>query len=187
MQFPTPQIVTSTGELNDTDMVVVVAVHWHDTSASVDTVLDTFGNGFSTATGMTRFNAAQSQIMWFKRVTRGIAIQVLFDQPAVGVDVKWAAYRDIDPMTSIGGKGGSGTSATADTGDLPVSGPVVLVASSASRTADAEAGAGFTQRQKANGGVLEDREVAEAGTVNATATLNASDDWIIQAVALRPR
>jgi hypothetical protein len=185
-QVPIPSVVVSTGPLAGDDMVVVVAIHWRDASASVTTVLDTFGNGFSTAIGMTRLNT-QSQIMWFKRVTAGVTMQVLFDRPAVGVDVKWAAYRDIDPQSSIGGRGGAGTSATAATGDLPVNGPAVVVASSASRSASATAGPGFSQRHAAGGGVLEDRDVAEAGTVNATATLSASDDWIIQAVALRPR
>lgn len=186
MQLPVPEIVTTTGPLGDADMVVVVAIHWRDTTASVATVLDTFGNGFSTASGMTRYNAAQSQIMWFKRVTAGITIQVLFDQPAAGVDLKWAAYRDIDPTSAISGIGGSGTSATAETGDLSLAGPAVLVAASASRSADAAAGPGFTQRHKADGGVLEDRDVSGPGVVNATATLSAADDWIIQVVALRP-
>jgi len=101
--------------------------------------------------------------------------------------VKWAAYRDIDQLVTLGGSTGqSGTSATPDTGDMVVTGPAVLVASSASRAVDAAAGPGFTQRHKSGGGVLEDRDVDEPGFVNATATLSSADDWIIQVTALRP-
>jgi hypothetical protein len=185
---PTTAISTMTGPLSEADMVVVVAIHWRDATSSVMTVLDTFGNGFSTATGMTRYNAAQSQIMWFKRVTQGITITVLFDQPASGVDIKWAAYRDIAQTATIGGSvGQSGTSAIADTGDLSVSGPAVLVASSASQAPDAVAGPGYAERHKGGGGVLEDRDLTQPAIVNATTTLSAVDDWIIQVVALRPR
>jgi len=187
-QTPTTTISTATGPLNEMDMVVVVAIHWGDATSSVATVLDTFGNGFSTATSMTRYNAAQSQIMWFKRVTQGITINVLFDQPAPAVDIKWAAYRDIAQTATIGGSAGeSGTSAIADTGNLSVSGPAVLVASSASQAPDAVAGPGYAERHKGGGGVLEDRDLTEPGIVNATTTLSAVDDWIIQVVALRPR
>jgi hypothetical protein len=187
-QLPIGTISTTTGPLNETDMVVVVAIHWEDATSSVTTVLDTFGNGFTTATSMTRHNAAQSQIMWFKRVTEGITITVLFDQPAPEVDIKWAAYRDIAQTATIGGSAGeSGTSAIADTGGVSVSGPAVLVASSASQAADAGAGPGYAERHKGGGGVLEDRDVTAPGIVNATATLSAADDWIIQVVALRPR
>jgi len=185
--IPTPFISTMTGALTDSDMVLVVAIHWRDTASSVTTVQDTFGNGFSMAGSVSQFNGAQSQIVWFKRVNAGTAINVFFDQPAPSIDLKWAAYRDIDQMSPTAGTiDDVGIGTTADSGTLSVTGPTVLVAASASRTADAAAGPGYTQRQKANGGVLEDRETGD-GVFNATAALSNSDEWIIHLVALRPR
>jgi hypothetical protein len=184
---PATSMSTITGPLTDTNMVVVVAIHWNNATSSVATVQDTFGNGFTMSGSVTRYNAAQSQITWFKRVTAGITINVLFDQATGSVDLKWAAYREIDQMSPTRGSlGDGGTGATADTGALSVTGPAVLVASSSSLAQSATAGPGYTERHRSGGGVLEDRD-ADQGAFNATAALSSSDDWIIQVTALRPR
>src|ERR1041385_1760090 len=65
-----------TAPLADTNMVIVVAIHWKSGTSSVATVQDSFGNGFSMLGSMTRYNAS-SQVMWFKRVTAGTTINVL--------------------------------------------------------------------------------------------------------------
>jgi hypothetical protein len=183
---PLTSISTMTGPLTDANMVLVVAIHWRNATSTVTTVQDTFGNGFSMVGSMTRYNAAQSQITWFKKVSAGTTINVFFDQPAVSIDLKWAVYRNIDQASPIAGMlGEGGTSAIADSGALSIGGPAVLVASSASRAADASAGPGYTGRHRAGGGVLEDRTVGP-GAANATAMLTSSNDWIIQLVALRP-
>jgi hypothetical protein len=183
---PATSITTTTTPLIGTNMLLVVAIHWGNGSSSVTTVQDTSGNGFSSVGSMTRYNSAQSQIMWIKKVTAGTMIKVFFDQATTSIDLKWAAYRDIDQMSPTGGSlGGGGTGATADTGALSVSGPVVLVASSASSAPDASAGPNYAERQKSSGGVLEDRLTTQ-GSFNATTTLSSSNAWIIQVIALRP-
>jgi hypothetical protein len=187
MSAPATSISAMTGPLTDTNMVLVVAIHWGDTTSSVTTVQDAFGNGFSSIGSMKRYNAAQSQIMWFKKVTTGTTINVYFDQPAPRLDLKWAAYRDIDQTSPIlGNIGSSGTSVTADSGNLALAQSALVVGASGSRAPNAVAGPGFTQRHSSSGGVLEDLEAAP-GTVNATATLSSANEWIIQMVALRPR
>jgi hypothetical protein len=184
---PVSSISMMTGPLSDTNMVLVVAIHWGNSTSSVKDVQDGFGNGFSTASGTSRFNSDQSQVIWRKDVTAGTTINVLFDAPAGSIVVKWAAYRHIDPnTTTISSNSGNGTGTTADSGPLFVIARSVLVASVGSRAAaDASAGSGFAERQKANGGVLEDR-VADSGVFDATATLSSPDEWIMQAVALKP-
>jgi hypothetical protein len=174
-----------TGPLTDNNMVIVVSIHWGNGVSSVATVQDTFGNGFSQVGSMRRHNSTQSQIMWFKRVTAGTTINVLFDQPAPLVDLKWAAYRDISQTsTLITTAANSGTGDTASTGiSLPVD--AVIVASSASYATNAVAGPGYTERHTSGGGVLQDVE-ASPGTVNATATMSSSAGWIMHMVALRP-
>jgi hypothetical protein len=62
----------------------------------------------------------------------------------------------------------------------------VLVAASSSRAQTASAGAGFVERHRSAGGVLEDVQTGP-GAYNATANLDSSSEWIIQMVALRPR
>ena len=180
-------VSTTTGPLTDQNMVLVVAIHWRNGTSRVTTVQDSFGNGFSMIGSKQAYNAT-SQVMWFKRVTAGTTIQIFFDQAAPTVDVKWAAYRDIDqtnPIVSPGFIGGSGTSTNPATAMLTVDAPAVMVASSGSLAGDAAPGPGFTERHKSGGGVLEDLE-APAGMFNATATLNTSNIWIIQLAALRP-
>src|SRR5215475_8462339 len=48
------------------------------------------------AGSMTQYNASQSQTIWFKRITSGTTINVFFTQPTTSIDLKWAAYREID-------------------------------------------------------------------------------------------
>src|SRR5262245_61049940 len=91
---PVTSFSTMTGPLTDSNMGLVVAIHWRDTTSSVMTVQDSFGNGFSMAGSMTRYNAQQSQVLWVKRVTAGTTINVTFNQAAPSISVKWAAYRD---------------------------------------------------------------------------------------------
>jgi len=184
---PATSITTMTGPLTDTNMVIVVAIHWTNSTSSVSTVQDSFGNGFSMIGSLQRYNGA-SQVIWYKKVTAGTTIQVFFNQAAPSISVKWAAYRDIDQASTFvmpGFIGGSGTGTTAATSMLTIGTTAVVVASLGSRAADATAGPGFTQRHKSGGGVLEDLE-ASAGMVKATAILNSSNDWIIQMAALRP-
>jgi len=180
-------LTTMTGPLTGTNMVLVVAIHWRDTTSSVTTVQDSFGNGFSMAGSMARYNAQQSQVLWVKRITAGTTINVLFDQPAAGISVKWAAYRDIDQtMWFFGPRSASGTGTAVDSGAMMLPPGSVLVAAVGSRAPSASAGPGFTERQKVGGGVLEDLETG-SGSLNATATLSSSNDWIIHLVALHPQ
>jgi hypothetical protein len=175
-----------TGPLTDSNMVLVVAVHWGNTSTSNSTVQDSFGNGFSMAGALSRHNNTRSQVLWFKRITSGTTINVLFNQGAPDVDVKWAAYRDIDQASTIvTAAGDSGTSTMANSGAVTLGAKAIVVASSASQAASAAAGPGFSERHSSGGGVLEDL-VAPPGAINATAMMPSSNDWIMQMVALRP-
>lgn len=184
----TPAMMTSTttGPLDDANMVLVVAIHWGDTTSSITTVQDGFGNGWTSAGSLKRFNGAQSQMMWFKKISAGATINVYFDAAAPQIDLKWAAYREIDQTSPVDGAvAGSGTSTIATTGTATLNRATVIVAAAGSRAPTAVAGPGFTERQSSAGGVLEDLD-SEAGVVSATATLSSSNDWIIQLVALRP-
>jgi hypothetical protein len=178
-------ISVMTGPLTDTNMVLVVAIHWGNGVSSVQTVQDSFGNGFSQAGSMRRHNSTQSQIIWYKRITAGTTINVLFDQPAPLIDLKWAAYREISQTSPlVTTTGNSGTSATASSmASLPAN--AVVVASSASNAQNALPGPGYTGRHASGGGVLQDLE-SSPGMINATTTLSSANDWIMQMVALRP-
>jgi hypothetical protein len=182
---PVTSLSAMTTQLAGTNMFLVVAIHWHNGTSTVTDVQDSFGNGFSMVGSMRRNNSAQSQVIWVKRVTAGTSINVTFDQPTPTIDLQWAAYRDIDPMSYGPDISAAGTGLTADAGAMSLPSHVLIVTSAASRAPDASAGSGFTGRLQTNGGVLEDME-AGPGTVNATATLSSSNDWIIHAVLLRP-
>lgn len=184
---PASSISTMTGPLTDSNMVLVVAIHWRDTTSSVTTVQDSFGNGFSMAGSMARYNAQQSQVLWVKRITAGTTINVIFNQPAASISLKWAAYRDITQSSPYfsSARSASGTGTAVATGAVPLPQGVVVVASAGSRATSASAGPGFTQRHVGNGGVLEDIETLP-GALNATATLSSANDWIIHMVALHP-
>ena len=180
-------VTVMTGPLFATNMLLVVAVHWSNTTSSVTTVQDAFGNGFSMAGSMRRYNAKQSQVIWYKKVTAGTSINVYFDAPTPIVDLQWAVYAEIDQTSpTVATLSNSGTGTIASAGALMLSTNAVVVSFTQSQATDASAGPGFYERQKEGGGVLEDVDVGP-GSITATATLNSSNDWIIHAVVLRPR
>jgi hypothetical protein len=175
-----------TGPLTDTNMFLVVAIHWQNGTSTVTDVQDSFGNGFSMVGSMRRFNSAQSQVIWVKKVTAGTSINVTFDQPTPTIDLQWAVYREIDQTNPYGADfSAAGTGTTASAGQITLMTNLIMVSSAASRAPAASAGSGFTERQRANGGVLEDIEAGPT-VVNASATLSSPNDWIIHAVLLRP-
>jgi len=182
---PTTSFSTTTASLSDSNMFLVVAIHWLNGTSTVTDVQDSFGNGFSMVGSMQRYNSSQSQVIWVKKITAGTSINVTFDQPAANIDLQWAAYREIDQMSYGPDIGTGGTGATADAGALTLTRDTLIVTSAASRASAASAGTGFTERVRSNGGVLEDLE-ATSGTIHATATLSSSNDWIIHALVLRP-
>jgi hypothetical protein len=181
---PVTSFSTTTSDLTGTNMFLVVAIHWHNGTSTVTDVQDSFGNGFSMVGSMRRYNSAQSQVIWVKKITAGTSINVTFDQSTPTIDLQWAAYRDIDPMSYGPDISAAGTGMTADAGAMSLPSHVLVVTSAASRAPAASAGTGFTERLRTNGGVLEDIEIGP-GTINATATLSSSNDWIIHAVLLR--
>ncbi|HEY5924388.1 MAG TPA: hypothetical protein VIV11_22075 [Kofleriaceae bacterium] len=175
--------------ISGTDLAIVVVIAWTDGTSLVSNVTDTNGNTYAIAGGQIA-SGGLSQVMYYAVLPSpgGFTLDVTFTQPVPTAYLKVAAYQGIDPtLTLINANGANGTSATASTPNLAVTGPAVLVAGSISSGTAAGPGPGYAQRTASGGGILQDRYAPTGGSYNATAPLTGTAPWILELAALRPR
>ena len=189
----TPQTtvtVAFTGAQTAGDLNVVV-VGWNDSTATVSSVTDSKGNGYTlVAAPVVQSGTASQAIYYAKNIAAAAAgantVTVKFTVAAVYPDIRIAEYSGLDTVNpldvSVGTQGNSATSnsgtvATTNANDL-------LVGANLVQTLTTGPGTGYTSRviTSPDGDILEDRVVTTTGSYNATASLS-SGAWIMQMVA----
>src|SRR5262245_29490182 len=177
----------SAGNLN------VVVVGWNDTTAVVQSVVDSRGNVYTRAVGPTaRAGSATQSIYYAANIVaapaNGNTVTVTFAPAAIFADVRIAEYRGIDPVNPVDVVAGTnGSSALSDSGAVTTtSANALLVGANMVQNSTTGPGAAFTSRVITNpdSDILEDRIVTATGSYNATAPV-ASGWWIMQMVAFR--
>ena len=94
------------GDLN------VVVVGWNDTTATVQSVVDSAGNTYSLAIGPTSGTALRQSIYYAPNIEAGSnTVTVTFNQAAAFPDVRILEYRGVSTVDVTAGASGSGTAA----------------------------------------------------------------------------
>jgi hypothetical protein len=176
------------GDLN------VVMIGWNDTTSTVKSVTDTVGNSYAVAAVPTLLSGNATHVIYYAKnigaaVANGNTVTVNFNGSAIAPDVRILEYAGADtssPLdTSAGATGTSTTSTvtvtTANVNDLIIAGNYVEQVTTGP-------GAGFTSRMitQPDGDIAEDRLVMASGSYTATAPLNPSGWWAMQAAAFLP-
>jgi outer membrane protein assembly factor BamB len=173
------------GDLN------VVAVGLNDATSTITSVTDSAGNVYQLAAPMTRGSGLSQAIYYAKNIKAATAgsnvVTVQFPNAVPYVDLRVAEYSGLDTVSPFDTTAsGAGSGATANSGNLTTSAATELIF-----------GAGMTSGGFANGtngfisriitapdaDIAGDEYAATPGSYAATATMVASADWVMQAVA----
>ena len=134
----TPQTTTATvsvsypgaqtlGDLN------VVVVGWNDTTATVQSVIDSAGNTYSLAIGPTSGTALRQSIYYAPNIKGGSnTVTVTFNQPAAFPDVRILEYRGVSTVDVTAGASGSGTAASSGAATTRVANELIFGANTVS-------------------------------------------------------
>jgi fibronectin type 3 domain-containing protein len=171
----------------------VVVVGWNDSTAQVQSVVDSKGNAYTRAVGPTVQAGTATQSIYYASgivaaAANGNAVTVTFAPAAVYPDIRIAEYKGLDavnPVDIVAAATGSGTSSNSGAKTTTATN-ALLVGASLVQTHNTAAGSGFTKRMITNpdGDILEDRIVTAVGSYSAAAPMT-SGAWIMQMVAFR--
>ncbi len=184
--------VAFTGAQTAGDLNVVV-VGWNDSTATVSSVTDSKGNGYTlVAAPVVQSGTASQAIYYAKNIAAAAAgantVTVKFTVAAVYPDIRIAEYSGLDTVNPLDvSVGTQGNSATSNSGTVTTTNANdLLVGANLVQTLTSGPGTGYTSRviTSPDGDILEDRVVATIGSYNATAPLS-SGAWIMQMVAFR--
>jgi hypothetical protein len=173
------------GDLN------VVIVGWNDTTSTVQSVKDNFGNTYTLAIGPTKGTGVSQSIYYARNIVGGkTTVTVTFSQAAQYPDIRVLEYSGADPANPLDVTAGSaGNSATASSGSATThSSNELIVGGNIVATGNKSAGTGFTARviTTPDSDLAEDITAASAGSHSATATLISSGPWVMQMATFSP-
>ena len=197
--YATPQSATTTvsvtyqgpqtaGDLN------VVVVGWNDSTAVVNSVVDSNGNNYALAVGPTRVSGALSQSIYYLNNIPAAAagansVKVTFNTAAAYPDVRILEYYGADQsnpvdVTSVGTGNSTASTTTAVT---TTNANDLLFAANTVTSMTSGPGSGFTNRMITvpDDDIAEDRPVTAVGSYSATANLSPAGQWVMQMVAIR--
>ena len=172
----------------------MVIVGWNDTSAVVNSVIDSRGNSYQLAAGPTLLSGALSQSIYYAKNIVGAAaaanaVTVVFSKAAMYPDIRVLEYSGIDTNTPLDvAVGAAGTGGTSSSGAVTTTNAADLLVG-ANMVQDYTTGPGpnFTKRivTSPNGDIAEDWIVTATGSYSASASVAGSYGWVAQLVAFR--
>ncbi len=176
------------GDLN------VAVVGWNDTVATISSVADSQGNGYTLVAGPTQVAGTIQQAIYYAKNIAGAAANanvftVSFNGPASSADVRILEYSGLDyvnPVDVAASSTGNSKTSTSASATTTNSNDLILGANIVVSTTTA-AGSGFTKRMitTPDGDIVEDKTVTVTGSYSASAALGASAPWIMQMVAIK--
>jgi chitodextrinase len=192
-QSPSTTVAVTYAAAQTAGNLNVIVVGWNDTTAVVQSVVDSRGNVYTLAVGPTaRAGSATQSIYYAANIAaapaNGNTVTVTFAPAAIFADIRIAEYRGIATTNSVDVvAGASGSSATANSGAVTTTNANdLLVGANTVQTITSGAGSSFTQRiiTSPDADILEDRIVTAVGSYSATAPM-ASGWWVMQMVAFK--
>ena len=182
--YPLAQIA---GDLN------IVVVGWNDSTAAVNSVVDSKGNVYSRAVGPTSISGTLSQSIYYARnivaaPAGSNTVTVTFSTAAAYPDIRILEYSGADPNTPVdvtAASSGNGTNSSS--GAATTTNPIDLLFGANTVTSTTSGpGPGYTSRMitSPDEDIAEDQVVTTTGSYSATAPIS-SGSWIMQMVAFR--
>lgn len=188
-QAPVSALALALGAPQAAGDALVVFVGWNDTSATISAVTDSRGDALALAVGPTKRTTVLTQSAYYARSVLAGAntVTVHFSKAAKFVDLRVVEYTGVDALDAASAASGSAalattSLATAQAGDLIVAGVLTT-------TGSMSPGSGFATRLVTNpdDDQVEDRVAGAPGTYSAMAPISAPSNYVISALALRPR
>src|SRR5262249_55604999 len=151
----------------------VVVVGWNDTTAKVQTVVDSKGNPYALAVGPTiRSGFATQSIYYAKNIQSAAAnantVTVTFDRAAQYVDVRAAEYSGLDKTSPLDvTAAANGSSKSSSSGNVTTTNANdLLIGANIVSSLTSGPGTSFTRRiiTSPDGDILEDRIVTATGS-----------------------
>jgi chitobiase/beta-hexosaminidase-like protein/fibronectin type III domain protein len=176
----------SAGDLN------VVVVGWLNTSATVRSVTDSLGNGYTPvfASPTVQSGLFAQTIYYAKKIAGGSnTVTVAFNGAGTPADVRIAEYSGLDvnaPLDVSAAAPGSGTTSATPAVATTFENEL-LVGANMVQTGTTASGAGFSSRviTVPDADILEDRVVSATGAYAASASLSPTGAWIMQMAAFK--
>lgn len=181
-------ISTSFTSPNAAGNFIIAYVVWNASNTPSTTVTDTAGNTY-VAVGVPSTTVADSsaQLFYAKNIAAGSnTVMANFSTSSSFQFLYIHEYSNIDktnPLDQTVNANGFGTAV--DSGSLTTTFPTELLFSGSMSFDTESAGTGWTSRSTFFNGLTQDQIVSSAGTYNATATIDSSQSWMIQAATFR--
>jgi hypothetical protein len=176
------------GDLN------VLVVGWNDTSAAVQSVVDSLGNAYVLAAGPIKGTALTQAIYYAKNIAGGSnSVTVTFNKAAAYPDIRILEYKGLSTTAPVdvtaGASGTSGSNTTVSSGAVATTANNELIFG-AGMTSGGYSKAGSSFKAEVitqDGSIAEDEVVSQTGRYGATATLGAygSQAWVMQMVTFK--
>jgi fibronectin type 3 domain-containing protein len=178
--------------------LIVVAVGWNDTTATVNSITDTVGNVYILAVGPTNVPTVSTQSIYYAANIKAAAagansVTVAFSGAGANYpDIRILEYMGADPNTPVDVTSfGTGTSLTSITNPVTTTNATdLLFGANIVQTATSVAGPDYTKLfiTSPDADIVEDLMVTSTGSYTASAaltTLQPAGTWIMQMVAFR--
>ncbi len=168
----------------------IVVVGWNDTTATINSVVDSAGNSYQVAVPMGQTTGLRQAIYYAKNIGAASTntVTVTFSQAASYPDIRILEYGNVNTTSPFDvGSTGSGTAATANSGSATTTAaPDLLVGAGMTSGTFSAAGSGYTKRMitAPDGDIVEDQVAATSGSHAATAAV--SGVWLMQLAAFKP-
>ena len=178
----------SSGDLN------IVVVGWNDSTATVKSVTDRAGNGYTLAVGPTVISGVASQSIYYATNIAAAAagantVTVTFSVAAISADIRILEYNGVATINALDVTAAqSGNSATSSSGSANTTGTTDLIfGANLVISLTSGPGSGFTERllTSPDGDIAEDHVVTTIGSYSATAPVSPANSWIMQMVAFK--
>jgi chitodextrinase len=166
----------------------IVAIGWNDTTASINSVVDSAGNLYQQALATFRGNGMSQAIYYAANIQPAASnrVTVTFDQAAVFVDLRITEYSGLKASNPFQvGVSATGNGSSASTGSLTTtSQSELLFAAGMTGVSFTAPGSGYTTRviTVPDADIVEDAIAASAGSYSAAASLSGGT-WILQLAA----
>jgi hypothetical protein len=186
-QSPTQIVSVTYARVQTAGNLNIVVVGWNDTTATVQSVIDSVGNVYGLAIGPTSGTELRQSIYYASTIKGGATtVTVTFSQAANYPDIRILEYTGVSTLDKSAGASGSSTTSSSGSVTTTAASELIFGANTVF-TVTTKAGTGFTSRiiTTPDKDIAEDRIVSATGAYTATANLNKSGPWIMQVATFR--
>ncbi|MET0165172.1 MAG: PQQ-dependent sugar dehydrogenase [Vicinamibacterales bacterium] len=171
----------------------VIAIGWNSAAGNVNSVTDSAGNLYQSATVLARGTGLSQTIWYAKNIVAAPAgsntVTVTLSAAMPYVDVRALEYRGLDPADPVDRTtAASGSSLAANSGPVTTTSANTLIfgAGMTLGTFNAATGGATTRIiTQPDADIAQDQIVSATGTYSATANLGSATNWLMQLVAFK--